>query len=114
VQQVKTAHPRASLEVVLAVLAGREPDLKQDGDWVDVVFDAGHIAMLLDAASSEEGSSGDRAPWADEACWRVYETLKVRGVSWLDACIETAEAAGLIDKIANEGLDGRVRFLQGI
>ena len=112
--QVKIAHPRAALEVILAVLLERAPDLKQDGEWVEVMFDAGHIAMLLDAASSEEGSLGVEAPWADEACWRVYETLREEGVSWLDACVKTAEAACLIDKIANEGLDGGVRFLQGV
>jgi hypothetical protein len=102
------------MEVVLSVLAERAPVTRDCGEFVDVWLDAGHITRLLDAASSEEGSSGVEAPWADEACWRVYEVLKIRGVSWMDACAETAEAACYLDRVANEGLDGCVRFLQEV
>lgn len=86
--------------------------MAESENGVEVALDAGHIASLLDAASSEEGSSGVEAPWADEACWRVYEKLKAEGIPWMEACGEAAEAALLLDKIANEGLDGRVCFLK--
>lgn len=114
VQQIVNHYPRLAMEVVLSVLAERAPIMRESGDFVDVWFDAGHITRLLDAASSEEGSSGVEAPWADEACWRVYEVLKSQGVSWMDACGEAAEAASYLDRVANEGLDGCVRFLQEV
>lgn len=102
------------MEVVLSVLAERTPSMREFDDFVEINFDAGHITKLLDASSSEEGSSGAEAPWADEACWRVYESLKYTGASWMEACIETAEAACYLDKVANEGLDGGVRFLKEV
>lgn len=112
--QVETRYPRLSLEVVLSILATRDPQMVISEDGIDVTLDAAHIALLLDAASSEEGSSGVEAPWADEACWRVYEVLKEIGSSWMEACVETAEAAIYLDKIANEGLDGSVRFAKTV
>lgn len=78
------------------------------GERRELLLDGRAVAALLEAGSSANGSSGDTAPWADEACWQVCGWLG-DGVdnaeeSWWQACCLVAQAALRFDEMASAAL----------